>query len=159
LHIECRCLIDECEDVTSDEFEPQWLNNTIPWDEIQTTAGCHRYASIRRCIRPPLDGITVTCQNHFYDKSLFRSTIVTDVNIFSRKFQLQSNFGAIFCLLKLFGAKFEFVLSGSFQLKCQNCELQFDLSCDNEWKQTLTGTVYMAGMLFGALACGSVADR
>ena len=35
---------------------------------------------------------------------------------------------------------------------------QFDLTCDDEWKQTLTSTLYMAAMLIGSIVTGRIAD-
>jgi len=35
---------------------------------------------------------------------------------------------------------------------------EFNLTCDNEWKQTMISTVYMVGMFFGAIILGNAAD-
>ena len=37
-------------------------------------------------------------------------------------------------------------------------KFQFDLTCDDEWKQTFASTVYMFGMLIGAATLGNIAD-
>ncbi|KAK4024994.1 hypothetical protein OUZ56_010492 [Daphnia magna] len=36
---------------------------------------------------------------------------------------------------------------------------EFDLTCENEWKETLASSVYMFGMLIGAATLGNIADR
>ena len=36
--------------------------------------------------------------------------------------------------------------------------MQFDLTCDNEWKVTLASSVYMIGMFVGGLGWGNIAD-
>lgn len=38
------------------------------------------------------------------------------------------------------------------------CLLQFNLACDDEGKQTLANTIYMASNLVGAVTLGSIAD-
>ena len=37
-------------------------------------------------------------------------------------------------------------------------ELQFDLTCDDEWKHTLGNTLFLVGMLVGAVTMGNLAD-
>ena len=37
--------------------------------------------------------------------------------------------------------------------------MQFNLYCDEEWKQTLASTMYMIGMFFGAMSLGNIADK
>lgn len=36
---------------------------------------------------------------------------------------------------------------------------QFDLVCSNEWKSPFTSTIYLFGLLVGALLTGPLADR
>ena len=36
--------------------------------------------------------------------------------------------------------------------------MQFNLTCDEEWKQTFANTLYMIGMLVGALTLGNLSD-
>ena len=37
--------------------------------------------------------------------------------------------------------------------------LQFDATCGNEWLVTLAGSLFMFGMLVGALAIGYLGDK
>ena len=36
--------------------------------------------------------------------------------------------------------------------------LQFDLTCENEWKQTVASSLFMFGMLIGAVTIGFIGD-
>ena len=43
-------------------------------------------------------------------------------------------------------------------IKKKKMLMQFDLTCDNEWKVTLASSVYMIGMFVGGLGWGNIAD-
>ena len=79
-----RCLVDNCENVTSD-FEPWWLNRTIPWDaNDRSIRQCRRYnqtwADVTQCLSGDADTTaTVSCDAWIYDKTNVHSSIVTDV--------------------------------------------------------------------------------
>jgi len=113
-----RCLIANCENATSTDFEPEWLNNTIPWDaKDKFISQCRRYnetwADATQCQSGDADVTAMlSCDAWIYDKTNIHSSIVTD----------------------------------------------FDLTCDDEWKQTLTATLFMVAMLIGSVVIGRIAD-
>ena len=83
--IECRCYIDGCENRTSIDFQPSWLNNTIPWDDDNLfIAQCFRYnrtwSDPDECQLNIDDDYSLQeCNEWIYDESVFHSTIVTQV--------------------------------------------------------------------------------
>ena len=38
-------------------------------------------------------------------------------------------------------------------------ELQFELTCEEEWRHTLSNTLFLVGMLVGAVVLGKLADK
>lgn len=73
--------------MTASDFEPWWLNRTVPWNQPDLfDRQCRRYNtswnSEAECqsgdIRYDLSGVT-DCQHSVYDTSRFHSTIVTEV--------------------------------------------------------------------------------
>jgi len=115
-----RCHVEGCETATTSDFEPWWLNRTVPWNQPnQIERQCQRYNinwnTTTECqfedVETDISGVT-NCQRSVYDKSQFLSTIVTE----------------------------------------------FHLTCEDEWKQTQINTLFMAGMLIGAVTLGNLAD-
>lgn len=113
-----RCHLEACEDAKTTDFEPSWLNRTIPWSHPdQYHRQCRQYniswSNATQCRLEEFDTSSVTnCRGSVYDTSQFLSTIVTE----------------------------------------------FQLTCDDEWKQTLISTLFMTGMLVGAATLGHLAD-
>jgi len=113
-----RCYVNGCENATVNEFQPVWINHTVPWYQGDPVLRqCRRYNVTwnvpAQCLEDDIvDVDLVKCHQWVYDTSLFRSTIVTD----------------------------------------------FDLTCDDEWKQTFCNTLYMTGMLIGASTLGNLSD-
>ena len=96
-----RCYVDGCETATgTPEFQPQWINHTVPWYQADPTLRqCRRYNHTwidpAQCIKgsPDVDGSKlIKCHEWVYDTSLFHSTIVTDVIIDAINFPAQAAF-------------------------------------------------------------------
>lgn len=143
-YLQTRCFVDECDSINAtNEFTPVWLNNTIPWGEDfnKNLRQCYLYnvtwTSLEACILGD-SGVTEEnlkqCEKWVFDTSVFDSTIFSEVCIISCHF-LQIKETQILM------------------------RLQFEITCDEEWKGTITAMIYMVGMMFGALTCGMVADR
>ena len=79
-----RCYVDGCES-NGTEFSPEWLNNTVPWDESsmrwsQCDIYNHTWNSVEECIQGDIDNEDpIRCQNWVYDTTVFSSTIFTTV--------------------------------------------------------------------------------
>ena len=86
-----RCKVSVCDDesIFCEEFEPEWLNHTVPWnDPNKQTRQCYRFnytwADFNECNDSNIQidsNQTVKCDQWVYDKSIFQSTIVTEVYI------------------------------------------------------------------------------
>lgn len=80
------------------------------------------------------DSVTEKSHHWVYNHSVFHSTIVSDV---------------IMKKIRFFSVRCISVSSFFFQ---------FHLVCENKWKQTATSTLFMLGMLLGALTIGVIGD-
>lgn len=71
-----------CENATTADFNPIWLNHTMAKD-----AKCNTYnknwTNVDQCIKgdDTIFNTTIDCHEWVFDKSYFQSTIVTEVNI------------------------------------------------------------------------------
>jgi len=77
---------------TNSEFYPNWINNTIPWDELAKRPGfsrCymynHTWENVEECNIGDNDILienqVKTCDDQWiYDTSIFGSTIFTEVD-------------------------------------------------------------------------------
>ena len=78
-----RCFIEGCDNETNTNFEPMWLNNTMPWNWTESKSGCQRYNQTwdDQCVAGDdlIDQRLVSCDNWLYDQDIFESTIVSDV--------------------------------------------------------------------------------
>lgn len=89
INSERRCFIEECENRTSLDFEPPWLENVIPWkDENMFVRQCQRYNETQfdsdQCQSNATDADSFQeCQEWVYETSIFHSTLVTEVSTFT----------------------------------------------------------------------------
>ena len=84
----CRCFIPECETFDNTTFYQTFLDYTTPklkpgnsweWDS------CNRYSSKYTLCHPKnfAQDLMTKCSDHVFDKSIFQSTTVTEVNQWS----------------------------------------------------------------------------
>lgn len=91
-----RCLVTNCENATSTDFTPWWLNQTIPWDsKNRYIRQCQRYNQtwddVTQCQFGDVDvTTTIPCDAWIYDKTDVHSSIVTEVIYKSQSISNQS---------------------------------------------------------------------
>ena len=166
-----RCAVDGCDNGTASTFEPFWLNNTMPWNWTETRTGCDIYNytwNQDTCSSgiPPDSQIPVPCNEWVYDTTAFDTTILTDV-IFTNILYLHSKWRVKPTIWHLNFNYFViiFYISKHVLLNMRRDSTiytwfswQFELTCDNEWKQTLITTIFMVGAFFGSVSLSSVSD-
>lgn len=91
-NLNSRCYIEVCDDfIDSNEtntFTPNWLNNTIPWND-NSPDRCYHYnytwTSLDECQYPNSSvnlEMVMKCDRWVYERSLFTNTVVTEVCCF-----------------------------------------------------------------------------
>lgn len=82
-----RCLVPGCENKTSTGFvfAPEWLNNTVPWNDMdRSLAQCYKYnhswTDPAECYTNQPESSLEKCNRWLYDTTMFSSSIVTDVS-------------------------------------------------------------------------------
>ena len=130
------CDNDKIMNISTRDFTPQ--NKSIQLSSKKDHCHFHNDSWIdsHRChFKNSSDGTFLEkCHRWVYDTSVFHSTIVSDVS----ESRCQSKFSH-----KLL--KFVFLF-------------QFNLTCENEWKQTVANSLFMFGMLIGAVTIGFIGD-
>lgn len=81
----CRCRINECETVSSTDFNPNWIQNAVPFDNDKPSK-CYRYNFLNNtdteCIANSFDKSDINrCYEFIYntkDKTLVNEVIRTN---------------------------------------------------------------------------------
>lgn len=80
----CRCRINECESVSSTDFNPNWIQNAVPFDD-NNPSKCYRYTFLNNteCLANSFDSNIYRCDEFMYntkDKTLVNEVIRTNLN-------------------------------------------------------------------------------
>merc|ERR550534_3453730 len=106
-----RCFIEECENRTSLDFEPPWLENVIPWkDENLFVRQCQRYNETQfdsdQCQSNATDADSFQeCQEWVYETSIFHSTLVTEFHLTCDNEWQQTTVNTLYMIGMLVGAE------------------------------------------------------